>query len=399
MNTLKFIIESKDTKLLKENLYQLSFEGLSYEENTELLVQILEMIQKSDFQEGLKIVLHFWGAMETGFDEFVGEIYPIIPTLFLDQIPFQLLYYIMKTLSDVVSVEEVAIELFQKGEGEDLKLALNNLFDMLGTPSGSTYRSLWDEAMNSGNEVAIEFMSGLQSKYSEKIEKPSYVLENDDKMEEKDLLLIVDDIISEICTLDTMEQSVNLLMNGLERHGIDILDREKTRDLLYDKLSNMKDEDRLKYLSAFIIEEIKENESLFHILGPMNHQDIPFDSIKRSNRSRCDKYYGCRMLYCECFEFHLKDPETDQELTSCSDDAPGWFKGHCEKCSRKIPKRCYAVRCPLEKGGWLGTYCSWNCLYLSGNGDETTEELISRYEKEMNEKKIMDREEMIVHQI
>ena len=378
MNTLKHLIEKKDVEQYKESLHQLSFENL------------------------LKTTLHFWGGMETGFDEFVGDIYPIIPTLFLDQIPFHLLYYIMNTLSDVVSVEEVAIDLFQRGEGEELKLALKNLFDMLRVPSGTAYRVLWDEAENSGNAVAIEFMSGLQSKYSERVDKPSYVLENEDKMEEKDLLMIVEDIISEISSLDTMDQCVDLLMTGLEKQGIDLLEPMKVRELLVDKLTKMKSEDRMKYLAAFMIEKINETDSLFHILGPVHRQEVPFGK-KTQHSSRCEKYYGCRMLYCDCFEFHLTDPNNDkkeeQERGNKEREVdqpviPGWFKGQCEKCSRKIPKRCYAVRCPLENGGWLGTYCSWNCLYLSGNGGETTERWVTQYEKEMNEKKIIDREEM-----
>lgn len=388
MDHIKILIDKKDSEGYKESLHHLSFENITYEENNEMLIQLLEMIKKSDFREGLKTTLHFWSSMETGFDEFVGEIYPIIPTLFLDQFPFQLLYYIMNTLSDVVSVEEVAIELFQKGDGENLKEALKNLFDMLGNPSGTTYRLLWDEAMNSGNQVAIEFMSGLQSKYTERLERPSYVLENEDKMEESDLLLIVEDIISEISTLQTIEQSVELLMRGLERHGVDLVDKDKIKILLHDKLSKMKVEEQVKYISSFVKEELNENESLFHILGPVNVSD---QEMIPKKHSRCDKYYGCRMLYCDCFEFHLVDPESgDIKPSSC----PGWFKGQCEKCSRKIPKRCYAVRCPLEKGGWVGTYCSWNCLYLSGNGGESSESLIGRYEREMNEKKILDREEM-----
>jgi hypothetical protein len=396
MNTLKLLIEKKNVEQYKESLYQLSFENLTYEENNELLIQILEMIQKSDFKEGLKTTLHFWGAMETGLDDFVGEIYPIIPTLFLDQIPFHILYYIMNTLSDVVSVEEVAIDLFQKGEGEELKLALKNLFDMLGMPSGTAYRSLWDEATNSGNEVAIEFMSGLQSKYSERVDKPSYVIENEDKMEEKDLLMIADDIISEICTLDTMDQCVDLLIGGLVKQGIDLLEPLKVRELLVHKLTQMKSEDRMKYLSAFVIEKMKENDSLFHILGPIHHQEQVHQlGGKSQHSSRCEKYYGCRMFYCDCFEFHLTDPNNDSSKEVVDQPViPGWFKGQCEKCDRKIPKRCYAVRCPLENGGWLGTYCSWNCLYLSGNGGDVSERWIARYEKEMNEKKIIDREEM-----
>jgi hypothetical protein len=209
-------------------------------------------------------------------------------------------------------------------------------------------------------------------------------MENEDKIEEKDLLMIVEDIISEIHTLDTMDQCVELLMSGLEKQGIEMLDPLKVKSILASKLTEMSPEERGKYLGAFLIEKIQQNESLFHILGPVHAQEL-------SSSVGCEKYGGCRMFYCECFEFHLTDPTEDKKQEHKSYGVTRWFKGQCEKCCRKIPKRCYAVRCPLENGGWIGTYCSWNCLYLSGNGSEN---LISQYEKEMNDKKIIDREEM-----
>jgi hypothetical protein len=377
------MIQKKDVDLYSSALHKLSFEGLTYEDTNEILVIILEQIEKNHFHEGLKYTLHFWGGMESGFDEYHGEIYPIIPTLFLDGIPFQNLYYIMDTLRNVVSVEEVAIELFQKGQGDALKSALKNLFDMLGQPSGVTYRLLWDEAMNSGNQVAIEFLSGLQSYYNNSIQKPSYVLD-EEQFDEKDLLSIVDDILEEICPSNNMDDCIELLLKGLSQHGIDVVEMEEIKKILYQKLSNMNIHERTMYMKGFIGEQLEDNESLYHILGPMNQTNC--------NTPICKKYGGCRMFYCDCFEFHLLDPnqETKQENFS---QCPRWFKGKCDKCCRDIPKRCYAVRRPLGDGGWLGTYCSWNCIHLSGKSDD--EELIKKIEKEMNERKIMERDERI----
>lgn len=57
----------------------------------------------------------------------------------------------------------------------------------------------------------------------------------------------------------------------------------------------------------------------------------------------------CRMLNCECKE---EENET-------------WFTGCCNECNSKIRNISYAVRFPLEKGGWLGCYCSFECIRKS----------------------------------
>jgi hypothetical protein len=393
MNQIINSIEKKDDVLFKNLLNSLPLLKMGYEESTSLLIQLLKLIEKNNFIEGLKYTLRMWGGLECGFDDYEGDLYPIIPTLFLEEsIPFYILHYIMDSLRDVVSVEEVAIDLFEKGKGDKLCTALKNLFDMVGQPSGYTFRILTEEAMNSGNEIAIDFLSGLQSYYTDKTQVPKYMIEGEEIFYEKDLLELANDISQEIYDMNIFSEDklnrdacIDMMIKGLTMYGLEVMDMEGTKKILYDKVSNMNEEQLLDYMKYLFRDEYRkyfmEDMSLFNIMGPVHpRMEVELDL--------CQKFGGCRMLYCNCFEYHIFDPDSKSEKLLHGHE---WFKGKCDKCSRGIEKRCHAVRKPLPEGGWMGTFCSWNCLYLSGNVED---DLISRFEKEVNEKKILDREEI-----
>jgi hypothetical protein len=72
----------------------------------------------------------------------------------------------------------------------------------------------------------------------------------------------------------------------------------------------------------------------------------------------------CRMFYCICRE------DVDYEDISYLDDRESldpqaWFNGACEHCERKIRKFRHAIRFPILGGGWIGCFCSFDCLYKS----------------------------------
>jgi hypothetical protein len=96
----------------------------------------------------------------------------------------------------------------------------------------------------------------------------------------------------------------------------------------------------------------EHDDALFRELGPVNtnHNQTPHHI--------CSQYGGCRMFLCSEFA----DVDEEYDGTNVDDDPVDWFTGTCDKCDAVIAKRRYAVRIPLEDGGWMGTYCSIDCL-------------------------------------
>jgi hypothetical protein len=70
----------------------------------------------------------------------------------------------------------------------------------------------------------------------------------------------------------------------------------------------------------------------------------------------------CRMFYCVCREF---DDDDDYESAPIPYDPQEWFIGKCEECSKKIEKFRHCVRFPVDGGGWIGCFCSFDCLRKS----------------------------------
>lgn len=404
MDDLRNAIERKNEKDYKQLLYIIPLKNLSFEKTNKQLLILLGWLQETDFKEGLKLTLTYWSGMETGFDEYEGEIYPIIPTLFLDQtFPFYALFYIMDSLRNVLSVEEIAIELFEKGSGDSLRIALRNLFDMLGAPTGETFRVLTDEAFNSGNETAIQFMSGLQGYYVGPVRRPDYIVVDDELLPEELLLEVPVDVAEEIYDnnelSEDLDATVIFLTSGLEQYGVEFIDIEDTRRRLREKLDKMTEDERriyLSYMNQSTMDELTSNIAIFNIMGPANPI---INGVFKKTDHNCYRYGGCRMLYCNCFEVEQMDIGKD-ELEIEFPNIPQWFTGECEKCKREILKRCYAIRRPLPQGGWRGTYCSWNCLHLSGNvDDKMSMELCHMMEDQIVKRKILDRIEMDVEEV
>ena len=66
---------------------------------------------------------------------------------------------------------------------------------------------------------------------------------------------------------------------------------------------------------------------------------------------------GCRMLTCCCRNL---DPDEDEHLDV--DNPYAWFDKNCDDCLGKIRDASHCLRFPTEGGGWVGTFCSLECL-------------------------------------
>lgn len=88
------------------------------------------------------------------------------------------------------------------------------------------------------------------------------------------------------------------------------------------------------------------------VYGPQN--TLPFTDL--SGDDICSKV-GCRMLTCN--EFHEDVDIFEEDYFKKQTD---WFTGTCDYCFNTIRKRHYACRHPFKNGGWIGCYCSWECV-------------------------------------
>lgn len=68
-----------------------------------------------------------------------------------------------------------------------------------------------------------------------------------------------------------------------------------------------------------------------------------------------------------------------------------WFTGSCDQCWLRIKSPRYAVRRPLESGGWKGQYCSWDCVRIDcGDYEPVSREMTFYYEKQCLEFGVYD---------
>ena len=190
-------------------------------------------------------------------------------------------------------------------------------------------------------------------------------------------------------------------------------DASKNVEFLTEKLELLDIEDRQKLarmykLNPNEIGALQNNPNLFRVYGPVNmYLDEDFSNFKTEEGLPNINVVtgGARMFSDMKIEF---DPDSDEIPDT-------WFTGVCGACSKRILAYHHAVRVPHQTGGWMGCYCSWECVRdfvkALATPDNTLEEepdagydpdqynfyllrlaLIDEYEEQMNEFGIQDRD-------
>lgn len=123
------------------------------------------------------------------------------------------------------------------------------------------------------------------------------------------------------------------------------------------------------------------SKNLTRTLGPIN----PINGF-----NCVDSDGPCRMFSCMCRED--EDDLTEFNNGAVSSKLEGqlskgigqlpcpWFEGGCEICHKTIEHYRYAVRLPIIGGGFIGCFCSFECMYktdlpLSEDNDHLIDEL------------------------
>jgi hypothetical protein len=170
---------------------------------------------------------------------------------------------------------------------------------------------------------------------------------------------------------------VDNLTRGLSDCGIVVnpLQEENMRELIRRRISVASGSELSDFISPLekSIERLdagQNEKKWFKVLGPVNlitGASLDSDDV-------CSKWGGCRMFTCNCFErdgkraglsFHSigSDLDYDEDVDEDDDIEVDWFMTRsCHTCGIKIRSRVHALRQPLPHGGWLGAYCSKECL-------------------------------------
>lgn len=152
----------------------------------------------------------------------------------------------------------------------------------------------------------------------------------------------------------------------------------------YRKMSeNQKRDAVLPYIQIEKMRALDQNVEYFRILGPVNPQ---VGRVYLDQNDPCYIYGGCRMFICNHYE-------QDEEVDILVD----WFSGHCDYCLRTIKTRFRAIRFPLKLGGWVGCFCTVECLLgwgeLEPKDDDLDRQMIANLETRLMEYGIYDRPE------
>lgn len=182
-----------------------------------------------------------------------------------------------------------------------------------------------------------------------KSKKPEWVIEPKDG-ETQEMYKSLDSS-GESKNLLNSEKLLSQLKEAIDSNvKIDPLDLDQKRDI--ENLTSM----------AISLKEniLNQNEDfpLERYYGPTNEI---FD------QECCGMKGPCKMFYCNCRnEMDYEDTSyLDLGLNSKVKNPQDWFNGTCEECGIGIEKFRYSVRFPVKDGGWIGCFCSFDCMKKS----------------------------------
>ena len=151
-------------------------------------------------------------------------------------------------------------------------------------------------------------------------------------------------------------------------HCIDY-DLEDLKQKYLNRFSRMTRRSREAYINKALrnsaLLKLSIDKELFRILGPCNPEPKPINLRVRS-LDPCLLHGGHRVY--DCYEEQNVIPGTSEQMYE-DPIRDGllykleWFKdGQCDQCRLYIRKKHHALRMPLERGRWVGKYCSFTCL-------------------------------------
>jgi hypothetical protein len=380
-------IKNDNLDQLDRALRIMPVEKINDEEET-LLTTFLTLCAGYNRPKASKLVLERWSVAYPDNDRI-----PLFSRLFLLQkMNDPTLAFLVLTNPEYTYVELID-NLARFDSSQQVGLACVKLENIFGLQSHNTYNILRDHAVEFENFVVEEYMVDKMMQTAPFAKVPTYIQnylkeyipEYEDRLPtQKELYTLADEQKEEDRKdIDSIsdDEALKMLTEGLERHGISIVEMEEAKKFLEEQLKTKKRELLEPILKSQEEKELEQDRVLFWTFGPSNPlvgQDLTIDAPSY-------KYGGCRMFLCDLFDY-------DEEYDYVAD----WFTGNCQHCLLKIKERWHAVRLPRAHGGWEGCFCSWKCVSDYWRATEQEKDILTRkiieiFEKKTREIGIQDR--------
>ena len=368
-----------------DSLNQIDLDSINFYDRIKVLISILNECKKVNSDKNItELVLFRWCHDDLDVDGVIGDL--AATTL----CKMDLLKYLLNTFSDssIVSILDLHIRT-RYGSGMVFSLVCDRLLEAYNLENLDEYewRALIEASIDSNNSTKfdIKFLD-RQSNYITK--------------DNKDVLDYIDSKIKDLNKNQCVPKPtyINLLEGETEDIYLKYIEEIKLEDqsesqkelnelketlYAYTNKSKVIDSD-LGEIAPITTDEVidvfvslKDNMSNFvkkevHNLKDKKAEDIknsfpierycgPSNSILGTNcMSSFTETGPCRMFQCICREFDDNDDEISYDENINPQDV--WFTGYCDICQKKIAKYRYALRFPIDGGGWLGCYCSFECI-------------------------------------
>lgn len=331
LSQLKEDIISNDKESLVRDLENFQLEKLTTEEFIQTLEVLFSYCLEDDKQELIDPI--YESFKERNIKE---NNLPLINEFFMyTELEDEELKIICDNIS-TFSVLDFLIGFTEYDDNEYVGIALENLDYIIQDEDISLYRTVLNFAKKRDRQHLKEYCLRKIKEFNIIAPIPSWIKKvSSIKMKEKVRIIFTEE--------EWIDETIKFMK---EVQGIVFEDEEKTRNALS---LFYKSED----ISKFERFSSKNEEVNFNIEGPIN---------------RRERYSGicngeCKMLTCRCrveVPYQLRDYK--DELSD--EEKEDWFNLYeqkCIECSKKILKKNYAFRFPLNDGGWTGCYCSTEC--------------------------------------
>jgi hypothetical protein len=388
------LIEDGQKEELSEIINDLPLDRMDIGKSDNLLSLLLEKCATTSNKEIAKIIYDRWADTHPEEGHFSLFAYMLGKSVFNDQV----VVFMYRSLGR--SLYSTFGELLTRDDSPDTLAGVIRLINVSGKKrSLETIGGLRDMLTEETRSLMIGVSRYIDHVYSEIApfgDVPKYIIKDQDELPNADDLesveLIFDDTGIKIPN-DT-EDIVNLVVEQIESVGLSV-DPEQYESMK-EELKKIPDETKA-YVAKETIKtheymNVQDDEELLKIFGPAH----PIFDAELNNGTPCGMYGGCRMFLCVCFEATGSDPLSNLDIIDQPDILDPfeleWFTGSCDTCSKRIEKKCYAVRRPLETGGWKGCYCGFACVRKDlPPGNIMIEALINAMQNKIDKIGIYDR--------